>query len=227
MQRLMSVLLVAIAACGDSGDRGGEYFPDAAGVADAANSSDASPSQQGLELVWMDDPMLPGAVSSTVTVMTAKFHVKRLEVLGDAGSIAEATSSDFDIAWNPATTPVPLSFPFAPPAIYSKVRLNLDKGNANEPSVEIVGTTTANGSVEMFKITSSEKLDLEITGYNTRLDVGEREYIMVLVAPDQGLANVDWATLPMQNNVRTLDDTNMVARDSFLDDLETVFTAPQ
>ncbi len=226
MQRLMSVLLVAVAACGDAGDSGGPYLPDASGALDAAASSDGAPAQQGLELEWADIPSLPGAISSTVTVMTVKFHVKKVEVLGDAGSIPETTGENVDLVWNIAASPPPISFPSAPPAIYSKVRINLDNGGASSPSVEIVGTTTANGSTEMFRVTSTQKLDLEITGYNVELGVAESERIPVVVGLDAAFAKVDWAAMRVANNERRLEDSDTQAMDAFFNDLEDVFTAP-
>jgi hypothetical protein len=228
MERLMSVLLVVVAACGDAGGMSPMGFPDASGALDSASSSDGAPFQ-GLTLEWADMPVLPGTVSATVTVTSVKFHVKKLEVIGDAGDPMDTTLDEFDLAWSPMMPSGPPRYAFesAPPAIYSKVRINLDKGPSDAPSVEILGTTTANGSAEMFEITSTRKLDLEVNGYNINFNIGEQETVTVNVELDEGLENINWGNLPMPSNTRTLEDGNTNAMDAFLDDLEAVFTAPR
>lgn len=226
MQRLMSVLLVVVAACG--GDGGSPMnFPDASGGGnDAASSSDASIPAQGIKVDWAAVPNLPGQVSSTVTVTSVKFHVKKLEVLGDAGSLPETSDDDFDLVWTPISpVPPPLYFTAAPPAVYSKVRVNLDKGSSNAPSVEILGTTTANGSTEMFEITSEKKLDLELSYQQFSLVIGDSRTIQVSVGLDAGLEKIEWGAMRTVGGVRTLEDTDTQAMDSFFDDLEDVFSA--
>jgi hypothetical protein len=230
MQRLMSVLFVAVAACG-GGDGGAMTgLPDASSGADDAPGVSDAQAFQGLTLAWNAMPVLPGSVSSIVTVTSVKFHVDKLEVISDAGDPTDTTRRDFDLLWT-ATSPGPEAYSFfsAPPAIYSKIRMNIDKGASNAPSVEILGTTTANGAAEPFKITSIKKLDLEITGYNLMLHVGEAKMITCDVGVDAGLANISWGNLPTTSNVRTLDDSapNTQAMDAFFGDLEDVFTAPE
>ena len=220
MQRLMSVLLVVAAGCG--GD-------DGANLTDASTSSDASsdaPPGSGLVVQWQASPALPGEVSATVTVTTAAFHVKRLEVLGDAGALAETTRDDYDLVWAGPSEAPPLAFPFAPPAIYSKVRINLDKGPSNVPSLQITGTTTATGSAESFEITSFDKQSIEVTGYNVRLELGQSKELTVLVRLEDTLSHINWATLPVVGGKRVLDDSNMAAMDALFEDLEDAFRNP-
>lgn len=229
MQRLMSVLLVVVAACGDAADGGPSNLADASASADAPTGVSDSAVQTGLRLDWGDLPPLPGPLSATVTVTSVKLHVDRLEVLGDGGSVPQTTREDVALEWSMTASPSVIYMDDAPPAIYSKVRIGLDKVMANNgPSIEILGTTTANGSAEMFKITTTRKIDLEVTGYNITLGVGSPRTITVMVGLDAGLENVDWAALPVPNSVRTLDDStaNMDAMTAFIDDLALVFTAP-
>lgn len=228
MQRLMSVFLVAVAACG-GGSGGDPMGLDASGGGfDASNSSDGA-AFQGLTVVWEDAPAIPGPqnLSTMVTVTSAKFHIKKLEVIGDAGDPINTTKDDFDILWDATTSPFPITFFTAPaPAIYSKVRLSIDKGSSDAPSVEIMGTVVINSNTEMFKITTIEKNDLEVRGYNVALGVGESETIPVIVGVDALLANVNWGALPNPGGVRTLDESSASALDAFLDHLEDTFTSP-
>jgi hypothetical protein len=224
MQRLMSVLLVVVAACGGN-DGGSSSFPDAwSGQSDGAAASDSAPAQ-GLVVDWRDMPTLPGMVSSTVTVFSVKLHVKKLEVVSDGGSVPDTTDDDFDLAWVGSSRPFPISFPTAPPAVYSKVRINLDKGSSNTPSVEITGSTTASGSAELFTIRSEQKLDLELSYQQFTLLVGDSKTVRVRVALDEGLENIDWVNLRKPSTMRLLDDTDTQAMDAFFDDLEEVFSA--
>jgi len=220
------VLFVVVAGCGGDGGMSPIGLADASGASDAASSADGAPAP-GLILDWADMPSLPGMVSPMVTVTSAKFFVKKLEIISDGGATPQTTVDDAMLVWNATTQVLPTTFFGAPaPAIYSKVRIHIDKGSSETPAVEILGTTTATGSSEPFKITSTEKLDLEVDGYNVQLAVGDSKVMTVLVGLDAALANVNWAALPTPSNVRTLDDNSMSARDAFFEDLETAFTAP-
>ncbi len=228
MQRLMSVLLVAVAACGDAaGDGANLLDAPQGGAADAGTSSDAD-AFQGLLVAWEAAPALPGSLNlnTMVTVTSAAFHVKKLEAISDGGAVPAATQNEFDVAWNAASQPFDLYFPSAPPAIYSKIRLGLDKSLANAPSIEITGTVQVDGSIEMFRVTSSRTADLEIGGYAVTLGLGESEGMPVIVKLDALLADVEWRALPTMNGVRVLDDTRTTAMDALFDRLEDAFTGP-
>lgn len=202
-------------------------FPDAAGALDAGANSDGA-AFQGLTIEWVDSPDLPGSlnISTMVTVSSAKFHVKKLEAIGDGGAVPETTQDEFDVVWNATTSPPLITFFNAPPAIYSKIRLSLDKGSSNAPSIEIAGTVLVNGTTETFLVTTTQKKDIEVDGYAVILDIGESEGMPIIVGLDALLADVDWMSLPMTNNVRTLDDTRGQDVDALLDHLEDTFSGP-
>jgi hypothetical protein len=232
----MSVLLVVVAAaaaaaCGDSADGGNPMgLPDAnGGTQDAASSSDGAPAP-GLMIEWVDSPALPGPqnLPTMVNVTSAKFHIKKLEVISDGGTSPATTQDEFDIRWNATMAPQPIFFTSAPPAIYSKIRLSIDKGSSNAPSVEIVGTVTINATTEMFRISSIEKIDLEVEGYLVNLTLGDSEGMPIIVGLDALLADVNWMSLPVESNARTLDDRSatMAEMDLLFDHLEDTFTGP-
>jgi hypothetical protein len=229
MRWVMSVLLlVAAVGCG-GGDGGMSALPDgAAGAQDAISSSDGAAFQPGLTIQWVDLPALPGPVSATVTVTSAVFHVEKLEVIGDAGDPAETTKRDYKLTWNATQSPFDDMFINAPPAIYSKVRIGLDKGSSNAPAFEITGTVVIGGASEPFHITSLKKIDLEVTGYNVNLPVNGSADITVMVGLDDALQNVNWMALPTTNSTRILEDSapTAAAMDALVDDLEETFTRP-
>ncbi len=205
--------------------------PDAGASQDAPiSSSDGAPAP-GLMIEWVDSPALPGPqnLPAMVNVTSAKFHIKKLEVISDGGTSPTTTQDEFDIRWNSTMAPQPIFFTSAPvPAIYSKIRLSIDKGSSNAPSVEITGTVTINATTEMFRITSIEKADLEVEGYLVNLTVGDSEGMPIIVGLDALLADVDWMSLPVDGGARTLDDRmgNMAEMDLLFDRLEDTFAGP-
>ena len=225
MQRLMSVLLL-VAACGGDGGNS-QMIPDAPASVDAGASSDSA-GFQGLTIQWLASPAVPGPqnLPTMVEVTSAKFHVEKLEAISDGGAVPETTLREFDLEWSATTTPEPIFFTSAPPAIYSKIRLGLEKGASNAPSIEIRGTVLVGGSTEAFVVSTTQKADLEIGGYAVTLGIGGSETMPVIVGLDALLADVDWMALPTTSGTRTLDDTQAMAVDDLLDRLEDTFTSP-
>lgn len=226
MTRLMSVFLLVVAACG--GSDGGSNLADAGASLDAPTGSSDASAAPGLTVQWVAAPAIPGPqqLSTMVNVTSAKFHLKKLEVIGDGGALPETTQDEFDVLWDATHAPPSIFFTTAPPAIYSKVRLGFDKGSSNAPSIEISGTVLVNGTTEMFRVTSTQKTDVEVGGYSVRLDLGEFEGMPIIVGLDALLADVNWMALPTPGGVRTLDDTSTQAMDSLLDHLEYTFSGP-
>jgi hypothetical protein len=225
----MSVLLVVVAACGDGNGGGGPMTgADASASQDAPfGNSDGAPAP-GLVVEWVDSPALPGPqnLPTMVNVSSAKFHIKKLELVSDGGTDPSTTREDFDILWNASVSPPSIHFLSAPPAIYSKVRLSIDKGSSSSPSIEILGTVTVDATTEMFRISSIEKADVEIEGYFVNLGLGDSQGMPIIVGLDALLADVNWMSLPVDSNARTLDDSNTSAMDALFDQLEDTFTAP-
>jgi hypothetical protein len=224
----MSVLFLVLAACGGSAGDGANLLPDApSSGADAGASSDGAPFQ-GLVVSWEDAPAIPGPQNtvSMIDVTSAKFHIEKLEAISDGGADPSATQQEFDVAWSAVASPADIFFFSAPPAIYSKIRLSIDAGPANAPSIEITGTVQVNGSTEMFRVTSMQSAALEVSGYAVTLGLGEAEGMPIIVGLDVLLADVDWMALPLQNGVRTLDDTRSTEMTAFFGYLEYTFTGP-
>lgn len=229
MRRLMSVLVIlAATACGggDGGAGDDTQLPDASANLDGAPSSDA-PTGPRLDVAWVAAPPLPGQVTAAIFVQAATFHVDRLEVIGDTGDPADTTARDVSVSWSATVHPFRISFFNAPsPAIYSKIRIGIDKGSSNSPSIDIGGSVQIGSGTEPFHIISTKKTDLEITGYNVSLTVGSSATITVDVGLDTALAGIDWMSLPIKNGARTLDD-EAAAMDDFIDTLDDTFTRGQ
>ncbi|MFN0248014.1 MAG: hypothetical protein ACKV2T_14080 [Kofleriaceae bacterium] len=226
----MSVLFVLGAtACGGNADGGSPNVPDApAGALDAGASADGAPFQ-GLTVDWADSPPLPGPLGlsgTTISVASARFRIERLEAISDGGAVPEARQDDFDILWDSSNAPPTIYFPNAPPAIYSKVRLNIDQGPGDTASFEITGSVVISGTTEPFRITSQQKIDLEVEGYAVRLDLGDQRGMPIIVKLDALLAEVAWSGLPVTNTVRTLDDTRPTEIDALRDRFELAFVGP-
>jgi hypothetical protein len=230
MKRLMSVLLVVgVAACGGGADGGSPNVSDAPqGSLDAGANADGLPFQ-GLTVEWVGSPPIPGPLGLngvTISVSSARFYIDKLEAISDGGAVPETTQEEFHVLWDISNAPPSILFQNAPPAIYSKVRLGIDQGPANGASFEITGNVVIAGTSEPFRITSMQKVDLEVEGYAIRLDLGDYEGMPIIVKLDAFLAEVDWSALPVVNNTRTLDDTNSVAIDALLGRFDLAFVGP-
>ncbi len=199
--------LLAIAACGggggDDGDDG-NGTSDASSFSDGAASSDSQLST-GLTVTWTAQPMIPGPFSG-VTVSTVKLRLARLEVIGDTGSTSGTTLNDFDVIWSSTTSPFPISFFSAEPGLYSKVSLQID-GKVVARSYEIRGSVVINGTTELFEITDTSPLAVDVSGYNVTLTAGQAVEVPIYVDMDNVIDAVDFASLPTVGNVRTMNQT--------------------
>lgn len=198
MRIVLGALLLV--ACGGEGPDTQPWLLDGSVAGDGGG-------QQGLHVSWDADPALPAQIEDIITLTSATFQVKRLQVIGDAGAGPSTTRTDFEAAFTErGELPPHVVFPGAPAGLYSKVRLDLD---ANEhPAYELTGTVRIGETVEPFRISSKDDLTIEIDGYSVALPPGQEATIPIELDLRDTLADIDYSALPVRDGERVLDDAD-------------------
>lgn len=184
------LLLLGVAACGDSG--GMSSTPDAqVNLSDSAASSDAAPVPHGLLVSWQAMPALPGPLKTDLSVTSATFRLSRLQVIGDNGQ--PMTSAPFSLTWSAETfgDPPTVGFAAAPGGLYSQVAIELDSA-AGIPSFEIRGTVKVGAVTKPFYIHDTSDIDLDVTGYNVTFAPGTDATLPVRIDLKPPVESVDF-----------------------------------
>jgi hypothetical protein len=201
--RVIAGCLLFAAACGGDSDSGGTPSPADAGTSFPA---DGATSSSGLTVTWAADPSLPGEVGSRVVVTSATFHVRRLEVIGDAGP-SGTMRSDFSLAWSDTLQPLPITFSTAAPGLYSKLSLDID-GELEAPSYELLGLIDDAGTMAPFRIVDRGELEIDIDGYEIALAAGAHAQVPVRLDLGEVFADLTVAHFHDEGGVWTLDDAD-------------------
>lgn len=201
MREALGCLLV-IAACGGGGDDGPVTVDAAVSVLDAVSTNDANVPTTGILVTFASDPAVPGTVRTGVVVSSATFRVRSLEVVSDAGS-SSTTAANVELRWGPVQ-PEAVAFPSAPPALYSKVSLDID-GDLAVPSYEILGMADVSGSMQPFRIVDTGRVTVDVEPYGVMLLPGDQEAMPVTLDLRAAL-NLDFGQLRNDGGVWTLDE---------------------
>ena len=170
---------------------------------DAPEGSGAS----GLHVAFAAQPMIPGDVDTGLSLGSAGFWFDNLSLIGDAGPHDDRTSAqDLNIHFNQGWMPYPEDFPNAPSGVYSKLSFELD-GHVTQPSYRLEGMVTINGTPTPYKIDDRAELSMSLDCGLT-LQPGGNETVTLLISFHDALTSIDFASLPMDDGVLTLDDTN-------------------
>lgn len=217
MRVIAGCLLLATACGSDGGGPGTEPSPADAGT---GLPGDAAPSLSGLTVTWAADPSLPGEVRGRALVTSATFHVRRLEVIGDAGP-SGTMQTDVRLAWSESAQPLPITFATAAPGLYSKVTLDID-GDLEGPSYEILGLIDDDGAMVPFRIVDRGDLEVDIDGYEVSLAAGAHAEVSVRLDLGEVFADLTVEQFHDEGGVWTLDDADAYIVE-LRDDLERAF----
>ncbi|CAN5852450.1 hypothetical protein BH11MYX2_BH11MYX2_39580 [soil metagenome] len=222
MYGIVLLLASAAAACGDDG--GGSSSPQDAIAASDASSGDAAPGNPPLKVDWDAEPPL-GSLSTTLAVAKAQFHVDRLQVISDVEDPTQTTARNLALLWlDNGALPDSVRFDDAPPALYSKIKLQLDTDQtATTPTVEITGQVDAGMGLKNFHVETFRPTSVEISGYSTSLVPGGTAKMGVSLDVQSALQHIDWSSVTKTGNTYVLDDTQTTAMDAFLVDLDNAF----
>ncbi|MGE0551082.1 MAG: hypothetical protein AB7O24_08020 [Kofleriaceae bacterium] len=198
--------LALVAGCSGSGTTM-PTDPDASATvpsdAPVGSHGDAQASS-GLIVTWETTPTLaPIPIEGGGEIASAMFKLARCELIGDSTSGDErTTATNFVIGWTTIGSADPRFFPFAPPGRYSKLSLTMN-ATGGDWVYELTGTAKIMGTDEPFVIRDTQRVDID-ESFDVTLPPGGTKVVRVKVDLADVVKNVDWDTVPVQNNVREL-----------------------
>ena len=208
---------LVLASCGGGADP--PLLSDAATSSDAPSTSDAQLPTTGIVVRFSSNPSTPGQIRDGVTVTSATFRVRSLEVVGDGGSDM-TKREDVELAWGPLQ-PASVTFPDAPPALYSQITLDID-GDLAAPSYEILGMARVAGTMQPYRITDIGRVQADVSPFDRTLSPGGQLTLAVELDLRDAL-NLDFGQLRNDGGVWTLDQTDGSRIAKFREDLEKAF----
>jgi hypothetical protein len=172
----MIVAVAGAAACG----HGGPASPDGA----------AQP--VGFDISWATDPAIPGLASPSLRIDSATFQLDHVRLVGDAGTGDDHTTrDDVELTWNASTTTPDLSFPDAPPGLYSQIQLGID-GKVDHDSYAIDGAVQLDGDWIDFSIWDQQELAITIP-FGFTLAPGTAVGVPIEIELASALSAIDFA----------------------------------
>ena len=187
-----SSLVLGLAACGS---------PAVAPPADGAGAGTADAGVTGLAIPWSVAPVVPGVVTSDVSITSMIFRVESLRVVGDAGT--SISLGDLQLQWGTGEAPPPAVFQDAPSGLYSKIVFHAD-GDLSDYSWEIDGTVQLDDGSHPFAIHDREDLTVDIDT-SGMLEPGGSLMLGVLFDIDQPFDGLDFKSLDSDGGTLELD----------------------
>ncbi len=164
-----------------------------------------------LAVTWSATPELPGPIASDIIVRSARFGLERLQVVGDAGpGDPRTTRTRFAIAWD-ATRPERITFPDAPPGLYSRITFDLGATEGSS-SYEIRGETQINGSWKQFHVRDTAGVRISFA-CEAMLQATSDAVVGVRLRLDHVLDEVDFEIVEDRDGVLELDDADLQITD--------------
>ena len=148
----------------------------------------------GLTIGWATTPVVPGQIAADRTVQDLRITYSSVQLVGDAAPADERTSTGtVELDWDERGAPAPLTFPEAPPGVYSTLALGASGGSER---VRIEGQIDLGaGGWRTFEIEdeaqNAASLPLEVY-----VRAGEHTTLPVELDVAAVLAPIDFSRLP-------------------------------
>ena len=167
------------------------------------------PGDSGLVVEWSSSPAAWPSTTNNVTLTRARFGLKSLRVVGDAGPgdpRTTASALEMGFAWSGAEER-PSSIPFdeAPPGLYSQVALVFDSLTSDSDAYELRGEIELGGDDYEFRIEDSRPLTFNVA-IDEMLSPGEQATIMLRINFTHALDSIDWSNVDTNDGRKELDD---------------------
>jgi hypothetical protein len=167
------------------------------------------PGDSGLVVEWSSSPAAWPSTTNNVTLTRARFGLKSLRVVGDAGPgdpRTTASALEMGFAWS-GSEERPSSIPFddAPPGLYSQVALVFDALTSDSDAYELRGMVDVGGDDYEFRIEDSRPLTFNVA-IDEMLSPGEQATIMLRINFTHALDSIDWQNVDTSDGRKELED---------------------
>lgn len=167
------------------------------------------PGDSGLVVEWSSSPSAWPSTTNNVTLSRARFGLKSLRVVGDAGPgdpRTTAGSLEMGFAWS-GSEERPASIPFddAPPGLYSQVALVFDALTMYGEAYELRGNVEINGDDYEFRIEDGDPLTFNVA-IDEMLSPGEQAVIKLRINFTHALDSIDWANVNTSDGRKELEE---------------------
>lgn len=197
------VVVAGLAACHGSDTT----TPDGGGPADATPNT-------GLAVQWTSKQAIPGEIGGNLQLSSATLRFDTFALISDAGTGDPRTIwVNFQEQWGRGGTPQDISFPDAPPGLYSKIGFQID-GLFVHDSIEIYGMVqvAGNGTFEPFELHDVALTQVSLDCH-VMLQPGDMSSIGLEVDFANALGAIDFSSIASVGGVRVV-----VATDPQMDD---------
>lgn len=198
MRWTLAALTAFLAACPAD-----DTFPGVDGGSDGGDGGDAQVAH-GLLVRWGADPTPPGAVSNELSLDAATLHLRNVRAIGDAGVGDPRTLAPrVDLAWSTGVQPADLAFPDAPTGLYSRMSLELDRGDGTY-AYELTGTVDLGGDRVPYVVRDTEPLAVSFP-YAITVPPGAGALVPVEIKLEDAIEDLDFGSAPIVDGRRTIE----------------------
>jgi hypothetical protein len=176
------------------------------GTDDDASAIDAGiPGHSALVFQWT---ALQTTVNEHLTIKDIRLPLRDIRAIGDAAPGDDRTYiASLELRWHDGEGPTALSFPEAPPGLYSRFEFRVQ--SADSSGWELQGEVTlANHMTVKFDIHDKFMLPISLSLSGVSLDVGTVQTIEVQANVAAVLGAIDWDELDVENGKIEIDENN-------------------
>jgi hypothetical protein len=188
------LVVAALAACHSTDTA----TPDGGVPADAGSTT-------GLAVKWTTKQAIPGDIGENIQLTSATLRFGTFVMISDSGAGGPPTIAvNFTEQWGNGGMPQDISFPDAPPGLYSKVGFQID-GLFENDSIEIYGMVRVNGSptAEPFEL---HDISLTMVSLDCAVMLEPSEMLSVAVEVDfaNALSSIDFSSITSVGGTRVV-----------------------
>jgi len=195
---MVGLAVALTAACtpapyGDDADGGSNPGQD--------GGADAGPAHAGLVFQWQNLPTLPGGLGESLYLDEVRMPLRDVRAIGDAAPGDSRTYvSSLDLLWKHGEWPPVLSFPMAPPGLYSRFefRVQSGEGEGYVLSGEIV--LPGHDHKVKFAIHDSQMLSVSVPLTGLSLEAGQVKTVLVKINIAAVLSAIDWSQVHVDDD---------------------------
>ncbi len=177
------------------------------GDGDASIDADVPPGGAALVFKWLAKPAPQAGVGANMVIKEIRLPLRDVRAVGDAapGDIRTSVAT-LDLRWDDGHAPQVLTFPLAPPGLYSRFEFRVQ--SVDGKGYELKGEVTVAGHEDTLKfdIHDNQMLPVSLPLSELELKVGEVENIEVSLNVAAVLAVIDWQSMQDDDGSYEIDE---------------------